>query len=176
MARSPSGTHPGKGRPPEPGEDVWDLFARVHGGLRRTLAGRLRPFRLLPSEYQALSLLARGPQTLGELGRALGLTPAAITDLTGRLRRRALLTRERNPKDARSTVVRLSPRGERSRQEAKATFRRSLRQVERRIPPPVLAELRSGLAELTAALGEAEAARPGPAGLPPSRPARRTRR
>jgi hypothetical protein len=48
--------------------------------------------------------------------------------------------------------------------------------VERRIPPSVLADLRSGLAELTTALGEAEAAHPGPAGLPPSRPARRTRR
>ncbi|EQD42331.1 transcriptional regulator, MarR family [mine drainage metagenome] len=153
MARPSAVTRTPGGFRPDPEGDPWDLFARVHEDLRRMLAGKLRPFPLLLSEYQALSILSRGALTLGELGRALGLTPAAITDLTRRLRRRALLTREPNPRDARSTVVRLTGRGLATQRKAKAMYRRSLRRVETRISPTALAGLRLGLAGLSMGLG-----------------------
>ncbi len=153
MASPSAVTRTPRGLRPDPEGDPWDLFARVHEDLRRMLAGKLRPFHLLLSEYQALSILSRGALTLGELGRALGLTPAAITDLTRRLRRRALLTREPNPRDARSTVVRLTGRGLSTQRKAKAMYRRSLRRVERRISPTALTGLRLGLAGLSMGLG-----------------------
>jgi DNA-binding MarR family transcriptional regulator len=160
MARSSAGTaRPGDPRS-LPDEDPWDLFARVHEELRRMLAGKLQPFHLLLSEFQALSVLSRGPLTLGELGRALGLTPAAITDLTERLRRRALLARERNPRDARSTMVRLTGRGSMVQRRAKARYRRSLSRVEQRMAPSALAGLRHGLSDLSAGLGEGRSSPP----------------
>ena len=62
------------------------------------------------SDLRCLSLLdAMGPMSAGDLARASGLSPAAITNLLDRLEGADLVVRERDPHDRRRLVVSASP-------------------------------------------------------------------
>jgi DNA-binding MarR family transcriptional regulator len=61
---------------------------------------------LHPTDWAALDLLDwAGPLPTGELGSALGLSPAAATSLVDRLEQRRLVTRRSDPDDRRRTIV-----------------------------------------------------------------------
>lgn len=60
-----------------------------------------------------LSALRDGPQPLGKLGQANGLSSTSVTRIVDRLERRQLISRRRESDDRRLVQVHLEPAGER---------------------------------------------------------------
>ena len=65
------------------------------------------------TQVQVLRGLRDGPQTLGRLGAANGLSPTSMTRIVDRLERRGLVSRRRESEDRRLVQVHLEPAGER---------------------------------------------------------------
>ena len=65
------------------------------------------------TQVQVLRALRAGPQTVGRLGQANGMSPTSVTRLVDRLERRGLVSRRRESEDRRLVQVRLDPEGER---------------------------------------------------------------
>lgn len=65
------------------------------------------------TQLQVLRALRDGPQTLGKLGQANGLSPTSVTRIVDRLERRELVSRRREAEDRRLVQVHLEPAGER---------------------------------------------------------------
>ena len=65
------------------------------------------------TQVQVLRSLRDGPQTLGKLGQANGLSPTSVTRIVDRLERRGLVSRRRESGDRRLVRVRLESQGER---------------------------------------------------------------
>jgi DNA-binding MarR family transcriptional regulator len=65
------------------------------------------------TQVQVLRGLRDGPQTLGKLGAANGLSPTSVTRIIDRLERRGLVSRRRESEDRRLVQVHLEPAGER---------------------------------------------------------------
>jgi MarR family transcriptional regulator, organic hydroperoxide resistance regulator len=63
------------------------------------------------------TLLRAGPQTLGRLGQANGLSATSVTRIVDRLEKRALVSRRRESEDRRLVQVHLEPAGERLMRE-----------------------------------------------------------
>ncbi|MDA8345599.1 MAG: MarR family transcriptional regulator [Thermaerobacter sp.] len=110
---------------PQPDDVVSDLFA-LFGIMRRVMrSGGIAD--LGPSHHMVLMRLRedahkghgtpRGPSRITELAQFLHLTPAAITQLVTELESRGLVARERNAKDRRAVVVRLTGFGVEALQE-----------------------------------------------------------
>lgn len=73
------------------------------------------------TQVQVLRALLRGgPQTLGKLGQANGLSPTSVTRIVDRLEKRALVSRRRESEDRRLVQVHLEPAGERLMREIRA--------------------------------------------------------
>ncbi|MEZ4415614.1 MAG: MarR family transcriptional regulator [Gemmatimonadota bacterium] len=65
-----------------------------------------------PSEGHLLSYTTLyGPCPVSQLTRVFGYKPSTLTGMLDRLEERGLLTREPNPEDRRSTLVRVTPAG-----------------------------------------------------------------
>jgi len=73
-------------------------------------------------EAHVLSALARGPMTVAALVAAVGVKRSTLTNILDRLERRGLVTREINPNDRRSFVVRPTRGGERAAKKVAAAF------------------------------------------------------
>ena len=65
------------------------------------------------TQAQVLRALRNGPQTLGRLGQANGLSATSVTRIVDRLERRGLVSRRRESEDRRLVQVHLEPAGER---------------------------------------------------------------
>jgi DNA-binding MarR family transcriptional regulator len=65
------------------------------------------------TQLQVLRALRDGPQTLGKLGQANGLSATSVTRIVDRLERRGLVSRRRESEDRRLVQVHLEPAGER---------------------------------------------------------------
>ena len=65
------------------------------------------------TQVQVLRALRDGPQTLGRLGHAIGLSPTSVTRVVDRLERRGLVSRRRDADDRRLVRLHLEPAGER---------------------------------------------------------------
>lgn len=65
------------------------------------------------TQVSVLRALREGPQTLGRLGEANGLSATSVTRIVDRLERRGLVTRRRESEDRRLVQVHLEPEGER---------------------------------------------------------------
>ena len=65
------------------------------------------------TQVQVLRALREGPQTLGKLGQANGLSATSVTRIVDRLERRGLISRRRESEDRRLVQVYLEPAGER---------------------------------------------------------------
>ena len=65
------------------------------------------------TQVQVLRALRDGPQTLGRLGQANGMSPTSVTRIVDRLERRGLVARRRESEDRRVVQVHLEPEGER---------------------------------------------------------------
>jgi DNA-binding MarR family transcriptional regulator len=65
------------------------------------------------TQLQVLRSVREGPQTLGKLGQANGLSATSVTRIVDRLERRRLVSRRRESEDRRLVRVHLEPEGER---------------------------------------------------------------
>jgi DNA-binding MarR family transcriptional regulator len=99
----------------------------------------LQPLGLTYLQYLAMLVLwERSPQTVGEMGRRLGLDSGTLTPLFKRMEEAGLLTRARDPADERRVVITLTDAGEALREKALA------------VPPAVFCQLPGTLEDLTA--------------------------
>jgi DNA-binding MarR family transcriptional regulator len=73
-------------------------------------------------EAHVLSALARGPMTVAALVEAVGVKRSTLTNILDRLERRGLVTREINPNDRRSFVVRPTRGGARAVKKVAGAF------------------------------------------------------
>jgi MarR family transcriptional regulator, organic hydroperoxide resistance regulator len=74
------------------------------------------------AEAHVLSALAAGPMTVAALVETVGVKRSTLTNILDRLERRGLVTREINPHDRRSFVVRPTRGGERAAKKVATTF------------------------------------------------------
>lgn len=74
------------------------------------------------AEAHVLSALAGGPMTVAALSEAVGVKRSTLTNILDRLERRGLVSRELNPNDRRSFVVRPTRGGDRAAKKVAATF------------------------------------------------------
>jgi MarR family transcriptional regulator, organic hydroperoxide resistance regulator len=74
------------------------------------------------AEAHVLSALAAGPMTVAALVETVGVKRSTLTNILDRLERRGLVSREINPNDRRSFVVRPSRGGERAAKKVAAAF------------------------------------------------------
>ena len=97
----------------------------------------LEPLGLTHPQYLVmLALWERAPRSLSDVAGVLRLEPATLSPLVKRLESAGLVTRERAADDERRLDLRLTPAGERLREEAE------------RVPPQVVAALGVELEEL----------------------------
>lgn len=74
-----------------------------------------------PAQLSALSVLVfAGPKTLGDLAAAEQVKAPTMSRIVTGLKRHRLITITRDPKDARRTHIRATPRGTRLLQQARA--------------------------------------------------------
>lgn len=74
------------------------------------------------AEAHVLSALAGGPMTVAALVEAVGVKRSTLTNILDRLERRGLVSREINPHDRRSFVVRPTRGGVRAAKKVVAAF------------------------------------------------------
>ncbi len=96
---------------------------RVTHATLRLLAARLAEENLTASEINALANLADGQvRSVGEVAALTGTKPTTLTSVLDRLSGRGYLTRELDPTDRRSFLLRLTPEGNRAAQTARAAI------------------------------------------------------
>ena len=118
------------------------LFVRLARVSRSTLAEALTTVDLRPQDFAVLSELAEdGPSSQLELGRALRIDPGNLVGLLDRLEKGGLVDRERDPRDRRRHVVRLTAEGKHQLREA----RRAAMHAERELLEPLGASERRQL-------------------------------
>jgi len=79
----------------------------------------LEPLGLTYLQYLALmALWAEAPQSIGDLGRRLGLDASTLTPLCKRMENAGLITRSRDPGDARRVIIDLTPHARALREKA----------------------------------------------------------
>jgi DNA-binding MarR family transcriptional regulator len=100
------------------------------------------------AEAHVLAALANGPMTVAALVEAVRVKRSTLTNILDRLERRGLVSREINPNDRRSFVVRPTRGGERAAKRVVAAFeavdanlRKTTTSEERRAFEAVLARL-----------------------------------
>jgi DNA-binding MarR family transcriptional regulator len=156
MGPSPSdrrGRGSGAPRGSGPVEPPWDAVRELYRILRGVTQEALDPHRLLLSEYLGLTLCSRGPTPLKSITQALGVTPAATTDLVRRLARRGLIRLAPHPTDRRSRLAVLTVPGHQLLRQAMEDQRKALRDLGVKLSPPARDGLLRGVLELRLALG-----------------------
>jgi len=94
-----------------------DSFGALIQEVRRFVAGAIlfnqhlaEQLGVHPTDYQVLNVLSlRGSATPSEVARDTGLTTGGVTVVLDRLERAGFITREPNPKDRRSRIIRPVP-------------------------------------------------------------------
>ncbi len=135
------------------------------------LRQRLARIDMRPRQARIIDALARmEPASQVALARAFDITPASMSTMTARLIEAGLVAREVDPEEARSNLLRLTPRGRGLLSEIHAAWR----DVDRLIAERIGAEAAETLSRLTRALRDglggrvpgAGAAEPASAGRP----------
>ncbi len=151
MVKGPSGARP------EPRRFLTDRMRRIEELVRGAAYLRLAKAGYALVRPSGLRVMARlSPEGLrqGELARRLGVTKQAVTQLVDRLERLGYVERVRDSSDARSIVVRPTPRaagGYRVGAQAIVDWERA---VERKLGKSRADELRRTLAELEEWMGD----------------------
>lgn len=134
------------------GDDLWDLLAECHRGVRAELRAVVLRHGIYLTEYRALRRLATGPKSLSQLAEGLGLTPASLTDLAGQLTRRRWAERRPHPTDRRSHLLVLTAAGARVQARARREYRSRLSDVYSALPDRSRDSLYRGLRNLSEVL------------------------
>ena len=101
--------------------DIQLCFALYTASNLMTRAYRplLEPLGLTYLQYLALmALWTKAPQSIGDLGRRLGLDASTLTPLCKRMEKAGLVTRTRDPADQRRVIIDLTPHGRTLREKA----------------------------------------------------------
>jgi DNA-binding MarR family transcriptional regulator len=103
---------------------------------------------MLLSEFRALQFLEQGPATLGQVSRALGLSPATLTTLAGGLERRRWVGRQRSASDGRAFILEAKAAGLRALHESRRDYGTRLKALQQGLPPSSRQSLHEGLSDL----------------------------
>jgi DNA-binding MarR family transcriptional regulator len=107
------------------------------------------------TQYRTLVVLAsRGPQSLGGLASAVGVTPATATRMCDRLVRKGLIRRRNERDDRRQLRVVLTPRGRALVDATTERRRAALKRIIDQIPDREQVVLVQALARFAEAAGE----------------------
>ena len=107
------------------------------------------------AQYRALVVLAsRGPQRLGDLATALGVTPSTAGRMCDRLDRKGLIRRHRARTDRRAVLVSITTDGRQVVDTATARRRELLAEILGRLPAARQAAVATALEAFAAAAGE----------------------
>lgn len=133
-------------------------LARLSRRLRRhSLAG------LTPSQLAALSTVEQtGPLRLGDLAAAEGIAPSTLTRMVAVLEDLGYVRRDADPKDARASMVAVTPKGHETLEQLREGGTALLAQWLMLLSPEQCAALATALPALEA-LAEAETPTPRPA-------------
>ena len=120
------------------GIELAAALADAWGAVARVLTGNLGAVRGISySEYRLLSALAaadeRGRSRV-ELGRDVGLTPSAVTRALKPLAKLGMVTTERDARDARRAMARLTPAGLEVVSDADGVVRDAMSELAGRTP------------------------------------------
>lgn len=89
------------------------LMHRIVGRVEALVNRWARPLGLRIEGVRVLFRLLAGDRTAGELARLTGVELSTLSRLLGRMSDMGLVTRRRDPDDARSVIVSLTPAGRR---------------------------------------------------------------
>jgi MarR family transcriptional regulator, organic hydroperoxide resistance regulator len=135
---------------PRPALLLLELQRATHVTLH-ALAARLAGYDLTASEINALAILADGQvRAVGQLAAEAGTKPTTLTSVLDRLSGRGYLTRELDPADRRSFLLRLTSDGER----AGLACREAMAAIERDAVGSLPASELTGFATVVRALTE----------------------
>lgn len=147
---------------PRPAHDPWagtalDIYKSNYASFLREVRRILVPRGMLLTDLRALHCIHERPMHPTALAARLDLTPAAATQLLDRLEGQGLVRRLADPSDRRATVVRVTPKGERSFRRSSRVIRGFVVGITSEMSPEGLEALRRGSQELARVL-EARAA------------------
>jgi len=134
----------------EAARQLGELFPEVYLALHRRDAKR----RALPAASRAVlqHLTLTGPVRIGELARHLARAQSVVSEIVNHLERDGLLERQRDPQDARRTLVWLSGAGiDRLDEEQQVLSRELVARAMARMSSRDVAALLRGLRALVAA-------------------------
>lgn len=127
---------------------VANLFKREHGRA-------LREYELTPEQWQALATLwGHGALKQAEIARVTMQDAPTVSRMLARMERDGWLRRESDPEDARSSLVQLTPKGERLRRVLPAKLLRHFRTFLREFPEADQRQLVALLRQLRQATGD----------------------
>jgi DNA-binding MarR family transcriptional regulator len=135
---------------------LFDLFAASQR-VRSLLAAAMDGVGLKPDEYAVYSaLLEFEPLSPTEIATVVGMPPTTVSHYIRAMRERGHISEERNPRDSRSRVLRLTTRGHRAHKRANRAFEEAYRRFVARIDDEkrVKASLVAIEAAATEALGQ----------------------
>jgi MarR family transcriptional regulator, repressor for mepA len=98
----------------ERSNDVWDLMFRILGRSRGPMERIIRDTGLSGPQARTLGYIEANEErgiTARELVETFGTTPASVSSLIGGLERGGYLERTVDPRDARSKLLRVLPKG-----------------------------------------------------------------
>jgi DNA-binding MarR family transcriptional regulator len=136
----------------EAARQLGELYPAVYLALHRR-DGKRRPLAAA-SRAVLQHLTLTGPVQVGELARHLGRAQSVVSEIVAHLERDGLLERQRDPADARRTLVWLSGAGvDRLEEERQVLSRELVARAMTRMSPRDLSALLRGLSALVAAAG-----------------------
>jgi DNA-binding MarR family transcriptional regulator len=155
-----NGSPQGGDIPPEHGISVlYDCFLLAQR-LRPVLARGLDGAPLRGDEYAVYSVLAeQGPLSPTVLARRTGMPATTMSDYVRAMTGRGHVTRERDPRDARAAVLRLTTEGRTAWAQTSEQFSVVAAEVERALGPNE-GPVRAALARLTQVLADVAAQAP----------------
>lgn len=119
--------------------DLRELAGRLHSmavHLLRRVRVEDRETGLTPARLSALSVLVfGGPRSVGELADAEQVTPPTMSRLAGALAEEGLVSREPDPEDGRSVVLRATEEGRRLLEAGRERRVERLRELLGRLEP-----------------------------------------
>lgn len=144
MAEHPEGIEAtAQGNPtPDNGATPSDLalseaLERAAGTVERKSSALLKRYGLTPAQFSALEALYRhGPLTMRQVTEKTFSTPGNMTVVVKNLERDGLLSRMRNPADARSQLLELTDAGRRKVTEIWPVHNAQLKQLFATLPDP----------------------------------------
>jgi DNA-binding MarR family transcriptional regulator len=135
-------------RPATTPDEVAELFRDAFIAFKRRQRAVLDRAGLSYSEWTGLHLCSQNGTRAREMAEAIGLTPAAVTDIIDRLESRGLVRRTRDSKDRRAIRIELTPAGRRQHRETRRGVMRMWGATVERLAPREFEALATGLRAL----------------------------